>query len=106
MDVHQCTELISRPVPATKTGQAPSRQYRATPTVLNILAVYLVSYVADPSFTSEGPAMSTVSGLSCGESIYLWLTLEQERNGIAFRTSHKYETSITTERPLSQHSAS
>ena len=26
-------ELISRPVPATKTGQAPSRQYRAIPRV-------------------------------------------------------------------------
>ena len=45
--------------------------------------------------------VTTVSGLSCGESIYLWLTLEQEGNGIAFCTFHKYETSITTERPLS-----
>ena len=35
-------ELISRPVTATKTGQASSRQYRATPSVLNILAVYQV----------------------------------------------------------------
>ena len=26
-------ELISRPVPATKTGQAPSRQYRAPPSI-------------------------------------------------------------------------
>ena len=26
-------ELISRPVPATRTGQAPSRQYRATPRI-------------------------------------------------------------------------
>ena len=56
-------ELISRPVPATKTGQAPSRQYRATPSVLNILAIYLVSSsgVADPSLTSEGLAMSLPS---------------------------------------------
>ena len=36
-------ELILRPILATKTGQAPSRQYRATPSVLNILGV------ADPS---------------------------------------------------------
>ena len=34
-------ELISRSVPATKTGQAPSRQYRATSRIWNILAVYL-----------------------------------------------------------------
>ena len=56
-------ELISRPVPATKTGQAPSRQYRATPSVLNILVVYLVSSsgVAIPSLTSEGSAMSPPS---------------------------------------------
>ena len=80
-------ELISRPVPATKTGQAPSRQYRATPSVLNILAIYLVSSsdVANPLLTSEGSAMSPiVSGLSCGEWSYLWLALEQEWNGIAF----------------------
>ena len=56
-------ELILRPVPATKTGQAPSRQYRATPSVLHILAVYLVSPsgVADPSLTSEGLVMSLPS---------------------------------------------
>ena len=36
-------ELISRPVPAMKTGQAPSRQYRATLRTWNILAVYLES---------------------------------------------------------------
>ena len=56
-------ELISRPVPATKMGQAPSGQYRATPSVLNILAIYLVSSsgVADPSLTSEGLAMSLPS---------------------------------------------
>ena len=68
-------ELISRPVPATKTGQAPSRQYKATPSVLNILAIYLVSSsgVADPSLTSEEPAMSLPSlgsavgsGVTCG----------------------------------------
>ena len=45
--------------------------------------------------------VTTVSGLSCGEWSYLWLTLEQEGNGIAFCTLHKYQTSITTERPLS-----
>ena len=68
-------ELISRPVPATKTGQAPSRQYRTTPSVLNILAVYLVSSsgVADPSLTSEESAMplpslgsAVGSGVTCG----------------------------------------
>jgi len=49
-------ELISRPVSATKTGQAPSRQYRGTLRIWNILAVYLESSscVADPSLTSEG----------------------------------------------------
>ena len=26
-------ELISHPVPATKVGQAPSRQHRATPSI-------------------------------------------------------------------------
>ena len=66
-------QLISHPVPATKAGQAPSRQYRATPSVLNILAVYLVSSsgVADP--WSEGSAMSLSSlgsavgsGVTCG----------------------------------------
>ena len=72
-------ELISRLVPATKTktGQAPSRKYRATPSVLNIVAVYLVSLsgVADPSLTSEGSAMSLQSlgsavgsGATCGSS--------------------------------------
>ena len=96
-------ELISRPVPTTKTGQAPSRQYRTTLNVLNILAIYLVSLsgVADPSLTSEGSAMplpslgsAVGSGVTCG-------TLELEGNGIAFCTLHKYETNITTERPLS-----
>ena len=49
-------KLISHLVPATKTGQAPSRQYRATPTIWNILAVYLESSsgIADPLLTSEG----------------------------------------------------
>ena len=36
--------------------------------------------------------VTTVSGLSCGEWSYLWLTLEQEGNGIAFCTLYKYET--------------
>ena len=65
-------ELISRPVPATKTGQTPNRQYRATPSVLNILAVYLVSSsgVADPLLTSEGSAMSLPSlGLAVGSGV-------------------------------------
>ena len=46
-----------------QTGQAPSRQYRATPSVLNILAVYLVSSsgVTHPSLTSKGLAMSLPS---------------------------------------------
>ena len=58
-------ELISRSVPATKTGQSPSRKYRAAPSLLNILAVYLVSLsgVADPSLTSEGSAMPLPSQL-------------------------------------------
>ena len=44
--------------------------------------------------------VTTVSGLSRGEWSYLWLTLEQEGNGIAFCTLHKlYESSITRERP-------
>ena len=52
-------ELISHPVPATKTGQAPSRQHRATPSIGNILAIYLESSsgMADPSLTSKGQAM-------------------------------------------------
>ena len=40
--------------------------------------------------------VTTVSWLSCGEWVYLWLTLEGN-DGIAFCTLHKYETSITTE---------
>ena len=80
-------ELISCPVPATKTGQAPSRQYRATPSVLNILAIYLVSLsgVTDPSLTSEGSAMSLPSlgsavgsGVTCGSP---W-----NRKGMALRS--------------------
>ena len=70
MSAHR--ELISRPVPATKTGQAPSRQYRATPSVLNILVVYLVpsSGVADPSLTSEGLAMPLPSlGSAVGSDV-------------------------------------
>ena len=65
-------ELISRPVPATKTGQAPSRQYRATQSVLNILAVYLVSSsgVADPSLTSEESAVPLPSlGSAVGSGV-------------------------------------
>ena len=44
-------ELILRPVPATKTRQAPSTQHRATPSIGNILSDYLESSsgVADPS---------------------------------------------------------
>ena len=53
-------ELIS---PAMKTGQAPSRQYKATPSIWKILAIYLESSsgVADPSHASEGSAMSLPS---------------------------------------------
>ena len=67
-------ELIS-PVPATKTRQAPSWQYGATPSLWNILAVYLVSAsgIADPSLTNEGSAMwlpslgsAVGSGVTCG----------------------------------------
>ena len=49
-------ELISRPMPATNTGQALSRRYRATPSVLNILPVCLVSLsgVANPSLQARG----------------------------------------------------
>ena len=68
--------LFSCSVTATKTGQTPSRQHRATPRIWNILAVYYLvssSGVADPSLTSEGSAMSLPSlrygvgsGVSCG----------------------------------------
>ena len=72
--------------------------------VLNILAVYLVSSsgVADPFTYKRGVGdVTAISGLSCGEWSYLWLILEHEGNGIAFCTLHKYETTITTERPFS-----
>ena len=42
-----------------------------------------------------GPSLSSAEGSS-----YLWLTLEQEGNGIVFCTLHEYETSTTSERPL------
>ena len=56
-------ELILHPVPATKTGEEPSRQHRATPRIWNILAVYLESSsgVPDLSLTNEGSAMSLLS---------------------------------------------
>ena len=41
------------------------------------------------------PSLSSAVGSS-----YLWLTLEQEGNGIVFCTLHEYETSTTSERPL------
>ena len=59
MSTHLYGELISRPVPATKTGQAPSRQYRVTPSVLNILAVYLVSLPGLGSAVGSGVTCSS-----------------------------------------------
>jgi len=41
------------------------------------------------------PSLSSAVGSS-----YLWLTLEQEGNGIVFCTLHEYKTSTTSERPL------
>ena len=59
---YEQTERWSRVlyIPATKTGQAPSRQLKATPSIWNVLAVYLESSsgVADPSLTSEGSVIS------------------------------------------------
>ena len=56
-------ELISHNVPAMKSGQVPSRQHKATPSISNILAVYLESLygVADHLPTSKGSAMSLSS---------------------------------------------
>ena len=56
-------EMTSRPIPATKTGQAPRRQHRATPSVWNILAIYLESSsgFTDPSLTSNRLVMSLPS---------------------------------------------
>ena len=76
VSVHR--ELISHPVPATKTGQAYSRQYRATPSVLNILAMHLPGIFVRrhrPFAYKRGIGdVTTVSGLGCGERSYLWLT--------------------------------
>ena len=97
-------ELILRPVPATKTGQASSRQYRAIPSVLNILAVYLVSSsgVTDPSLTSEGLAMSLPSLGSAVGSRFTRGSPWNRKGMVSLSVlSTKYETSITTERPLS-----
>ena len=94
-------ELTLRPVPATKTRQAPSRQYRATPSVLNIISSRLPGVFVQrrrPFAYKRGVGdASTVSGFSCGVWSYLWLTLKQKGHGIAFCTLHKYKTSITTE---------
>ena len=70
------SRIILRPVPATRTGQAPSRQYRATPSVLNIISSRLPGVFVrhhDPSLTSEGLAMpvpslgsAVGSGVTCG----------------------------------------
>ena len=74
-----------------KTGQVPSRRYRATPSVLNILAVYLVSSscVANPSFTNVGPAMLLTSLGSA------------EGSGVACGSPYRVLQILTTERPLS-----
>ena len=75
-------ELISRPVPATKTGKAYSRQYSATPSVWNITAIYLVSLsgVADPLLTSKGLAMSLLSlGSAVGSGGINWRTRSEVR---------------------------
>ena len=98
------TLQILNPAPAMKTGQAPSRQSRATPSIWNILVIYLVpiSGVDDPSFTSEGSAMSVPPvGSTVGSGvIYGSPRIGRDKKGkvsIVFYTLHKYETSITRE---------
>ena len=61
-------ELISRPVPATKTRQAPNTQHRAAPSIENILADYLESSsgVADLSRVGDVTLVSS-AGFSRGE---------------------------------------
>ena len=61
-------ELISRPAPATKTGQAPNTQHRAAPSIGNILAGYLESSsgVTDLSQVGDVTLVSS-AGFSCGE---------------------------------------
>ena len=61
-------ELISHPVPPTKTGQAPNTQHRAAPSIGNILAGYLESSsgVADLSQVGDVTLVSS-AGFSCGE---------------------------------------
>ena len=61
-------ELISRPVPATKMGQAPDTQHRTIPSIGNILADYLESSsgVADLSRVDDVTLVSS-AGFSCGE---------------------------------------
>ena len=61
-------ELISRPVPATKTGQAPNTQHRAAPSKGNILADYLesLSGIADLSRVGDVTRISS-AGFSRGE---------------------------------------
>ena len=70
-------ELISCPVPATKTGQAPSRQYRATPSVLNILAVYLEHSSCLPGIFVRRWTLSTLRLQARGQRCYycLWTQL-------------------------------
>ena len=83
-------ELISHPVSTTKMGQAPTRQYRATPCIfINILAVYLVSSscIADPSLTNEGSAMSLPSLGSAVGGVELPVTHPGARNKHHHRAS-------------------
>ena len=60
--------LISPPVPATKTGQAPNTQYRTVPSIGNILADYLEcsSGIADLSRVGDVTLVSG-AGFSRGE---------------------------------------
>ena len=61
-------EPILRPVPATKTGQAPNTQHRAVPSIGNILADYLesLSGVANLSRVGDFTLISS-AGFSRGE---------------------------------------
>ena len=61
-------ELISRPLHATKTGQAPNTQHRAVPSIGNILADYLESSssIADLSRVGDVTLVSS-AGFSRGE---------------------------------------
>ena len=62
-------ELISRPVPATKTGQAPNTQHRAAPSIGNNFS--LTSWnlrLASPTFLRVGDVtLVSSAGFSHGE---------------------------------------